>query len=334
MNTCIYCKKDFIQKYTLNRHLKKASKCNKLRNNEKIDKKEKKEETIKTCLYCDKILSTKQRLDSHLKICKKSQQIIFLKEEITRLKEIPIIITINNTDNSTNKSVINNNYSSLLDINPDSITDSFKKHYNTIVHFDQKQLANITVKHFLSGKEHPMYYITDRSRNKFMYTDEKNNEQEDTNASILRSLVYKGIKPIINKLYKEEKIKLNNNLKKSQRDDIASNIATAHDDIKELEESYKKANILKAGEDYISQLSKCLPSSIKDRIYRDSINISDVETDHDIELEKELRVIGDYTANELKGFKKLYKETGETRGPSSIIRHQKYLDQYIAFLKE
>ena len=127
---------------------------------------------------------------------------------------------------------------------------------------------------------------------------------------------------------------LNNNLKKSQRDDIASNIATAHDDIKELEESYKKANILKAGEDYISQLSKCLPSSIKDRIYRDSINVSDSETDHDIELEKELRVIGDYTANELKGFKKLYKETGETRGPSSIIRHQRYLDQYIAFLKE
>ena len=67
-----------------------------------------KKETVKTCLYCDKILSTKQRLDSHLKICKKSQQIIFLKEEITRLKEIPIIITINNTDNSTNKSIINN----------------------------------------------------------------------------------------------------------------------------------------------------------------------------------------------------------------------------------
>ena len=159
-------------------------------------------------------------------------------------------------------------------------------------------------------------------------------EQEDANASILRALVYKGIKPIITKLYKEEKINLHNRLKKAQRDDITSNITTAHEDIKELEESYKKANILKAGDDYISQLSRCLPSSIKDRIYRDSICISDDDTDTDIELEKELRVIGDYTVNELKPYKKITIETGIVNGPVSIIKNPKYLEEYMKFLRE
>jgi len=276
-----------------------------------------------------------------MKICKKTEQISTLKneiekikEEVNQLKEKPTTtININNTDNSVNKSIVNNNYTSLLDVTPETITELLKKHYNTI-HFDQKQLADITVKHFLSGKEQPMYYITDRSRNKFMYTDDKNNEQEDTNASILRALVYKGIKPIITKLYKEEKINLHNKLKKAQRDDITSSITTAHEDIKELEDSYKKANILKAGDDYISQLSKCLPSSIKDRIYRDSISISDDESDIDIELEKELRVIGDYTVNELKQYKKITIETGIVNGPVSIIKNPKYLEEYMKFLRE
>jgi hypothetical protein len=62
----------------------------------------------------------------------------------------------------------------------------------------------MTVKHLLSGKEQPMYYVADRSRNKFMYTDTENNEKEDANASILRSLVYRGIRPVIKNIYHKD----------------------------------------------------------------------------------------------------------------------------------
>ena len=340
MNSCKNCNKTFSQQSSLIRHVKTSKKCNNIITiREKIST---------TCELCNKTLSTKQRLDSHIKICKETNHINSLKQEVSQLKndliqlkEKPSTtnIIVNNTDNSTNKTITTHNYASLLDFSPESVTESFKKHYNSIEHLlksDQKQLANMTIEHFLSGKDQPMYYITDRSRNKFMYTDGDNNEKEDANAGLLRKLVYKGLKPIINNLYKQEIFLLNNELKKYQRKDDGALIASTRDDIKKLEESYEKTNILKESDDYISQLSKCLPSSIKDRIYRDNIDMDDDDEDlaFQLELQKEMRSIGQYSANELKDYKRQYKETGIVRGPKEFQNNQKHMKEFIAFLNE
>ena len=111
-----------------------------------------------------------------------------------------------------------------------------------------------------------------------------------------------------------------------------------HEDIKELEDAYKQINILKDGEDYISQLSKCLPSSVKDRLYQDHLQLEKTDLDSDIDLQEEIkkhtRMIGDYTVSELSKWKKLYNETGDATGPRELETDLVFRKQFIAFLKE
>ena len=341
-NTCEYCKKDFKLKGSLTRHIKTSKNCLKLRSEE--------DDISTVCTSCNKKLSSKQRLVTHMKICKETNnmndiktQVKQLAEEVIQLKEKPttIINNTNNTDNSI-KTVIHN-YSSILDYKTETITETFKKHYNSINHLlksDQKQLADMTVQHFLSGKDQPLYFVTDRSRNKFIYTDQENNEKEDANADLLRSLVYRGIKPIVKNIYHEEFKRLRSDLAEYQRRESSALVASTRDDLKELEEAYREMDIIKESDDYISHLSKCLPTSIRDRIYRDNLQMKQLQDHYDSEeefkqeLEREVRMIGDYSAVELQKFKDLYKKTGETRGPLSITKNPKYLPEYMAFLNE
>ena len=346
MHTCEYCKKEFNQKSSLNRHQKTVKSCIFIQKQKNVNIELR---SIK-CEYCQKKLSSNTKLKYHFSICKLknndtielTNQVKKLTNEVIQLKEKPTtIINNNNTDSSIK---IINNYSSLLDYKPENITESFKQHYNTIEHLlnsDQKKLADITVQHFLSGKEQPMYYVTDRSRHKFMYTDKEHNEKEDSNASILRSLVYRGVKPIIKNLYNDEFKRLRKKLSEYKRkdtdQDIDSIINTTYNELKELEEAYKQMDIIKENDDYICQLSKCLPTSIRDRIYNDNLERnSSYDSDEEFkqQLEHEVRMIGEYSVLELEHFKELYKKTGETRGPSSITNNKKYLKEYIAFLKE
>jgi len=352
MKVCNYCNSEFYDNSSLLRHQRNSKYCIKIQEEKEPNKKINKH--FYNCDYCKKELSSKSRLTYHLNICKQKKIVIInddnkivslqekvekLTKEVIQLKEKPTSNVINITDNSTN-SLINHNYSSLLDYKYETITETFKKHYSTIDHLlksDQKQLADMTVQHVLSGKEHPMYYVTDRSRNKFMYTDKENNEKEDANATILRSLVYRGIKPIIKNIYHEEFKRLRSELADHQRRDSAELIASSRADLKELEEAYEQMDIIKESDDYISQLSKCLPTSIRDRIYKDNLGITeDYDSDEEFkkQLEREVRMIGDYSAVELQKFKQLYKETGETRGPPSITKNPKYLKEYIQFLSE
>jgi hypothetical protein len=202
----------------------------------------------------------------------------------------------------------------------------------------QKTLADMTIKNCLLGPEQPIYICKDRSRHKFFYTDQENKEKEDPNAITLRTLVYNGVKPLIKKLYTEKYILLQNELARSRRKDDLSLITMSHEDIKELENAYKQINIIKDGDDYISQLSKCLPSSIKDRLHQDQLELEKADLDSDIELQEEIkkhtRMIGDYTASELSKWKKLYKETGEATGPRELETDLIFRKQFISFLKE
>lgn len=344
MPECQYCRSILVDKASLNNHQRRSKYCIKLR--EQTNPAVAVESSMFECEFCKKVLTSKHRLNTHIMVCKVKQKkekeetntIEQLRKEINQLKEKPstTTITVNNTDNSIKS--ITNHYSSLLDCTPESITETFKKHYHTIQHLlesDQKHLADITVQHLLSGKNQPMYYVTDRSRNKFMYTDQENNEKEDANANLLRKMVYKGLKPIVNNLYEKQLINLNNDLSKYLRRDDGNMIASIRDEIKDLEESFRKANILKEGDDYVSQLSKCLPTSIKDRLYHDSMGLEEDE-ESDVEfhqkLKREMRMIGGYTVNELRYFKQSYKENSEVYLPCEIRSDPKY-DEILAFIK-
>lgn len=332
MNVCNNCKKEYSNKYNLLRHNEKPCKV----------------KEIHKCIKCEKILSSKQRLLSHLDVCKEdnskkhpqnsiqqiNKKIEEMSDELEKLKNNPNTTTNNITITNTN------NYCGLLNyMTPEVVRESFKNfNINNLLSGSQKDLADMTIKNFLTGKDQPLYICKDRSRNKFVYTDDENKEKEDANAIILRTLVYNGIAPLLKKLYHEEYIKLHDELARCKRIDDRVLIEVSREDIKELDEAYKQFNILKDAEDFISHLSKCLPTSIKDRIYRDSLKDNVLENDResssDIEFNKQLEMIGDYTVSELKRFKDIFKNTGDVKGPKDLMLNKELTQRYIAFLKE
>ena len=317
------------------RHIRTTKKCIAIREEIRLQK---------SCTFCHKELSSKQRLDAHMKKCKyKNGQsltttIAQLQKEVETLKEslkVPTKITINQTNNNQT----NNNYGSILNLTQTALQESFKNYTlkDLLSTDNQKMLADMTIKKCLSGPDQPVYICKDRARHKFFYTDEENEEKEDPNAIVLRTLVYNGVKPILAKLYAEKIVSLNAELARSRRIDSSDMMINAHEDIKELKDAYAKINILKNSEDYIAQLSKCLPSSIKDRLYQDhldqlcELNGEDFDDALEREIQRQTRMIGDYTAAELGKWKKMYRETGKMCGPKGFDTDKEFQQQLLEF---
>lgn len=341
MPFCIYCKTDFHDKSTLNKHQRNSKYCIKIQLEQEPNKII--DQILFECDFCNKKLTSKVTLKSHLLICKiklkrekadktelseMKEKMQLMEKEVERLKENPITI-------------INNNYGSILNcLTQEAVQQTFKNYsLKDLKDTDnQKKLADMTIQNFLTGPEKPIYTCKDRSRNKFVFTDEENNETEDPNALILRTLIYKGVKPVIKELYAEQLVYLHNELARSLREDNATLISISHEDIKELKEAYKQINILKNGENYISQLSKCLPSSIKDRLIKDrqqeSLELYDSDEESERQIQLQIRKIGEYTADELLRWKKLYVETGVMKGPKEMWENPRYAKQFTDFLKE
>ena len=293
-NVCENCKKEYSNKYTLLRH-KKSQVC--------LDK-----VIIDNfnCNFCNKILSSKQRYLYHITICDKNPNPIKIEKKETKqeqkykelaneMKEIskkietlnnPIQnININNTLNQTN-----HNYGSILSLSKEVIKETFDKNYTLEDFFgSQKALADFTNKHFLRGKDNPLYLCTDKSRQKFVYTDEKQQETEDVNAEIMIKLMSKGFLKM-KQLYDEESTILQKRLKQFLENDDNTNIIETRGQIKILEDTYKQLlTIFKNGDKYRIQLSKILPSNIETRVMIDSrikLLSSEDEFDHEAELEK------------------------------------------------
>ena len=143
--------------------------------------------------------------------------------------------------------------------------------------------------------------------------------------------------PIFTKLYKKELKKLRDELARVERLDIDSVIQEARYDIKELEEAYRKHNIIKNGDEYISELSKILPTSLTDRIKKDQTYLL-IYDDKDVEddlakFNLQFRKIGGYTLSELEKYKDNYKKNKTVKGPTAIIDDTEYKEEFIKFLE-
>jgi len=353
MNFCDYCKNEFNNKSNLTKHQKTSKYCLKIQEQTKS----KPEKIIFSCEFCNKIISSKQMLNYHLKICKTKkkehkdemkemmEKVLQLTKEVERMKEKPSTTTTTNnitiTDNSNTQNNINNYGSILTSMTPEMIQETFKSFSikDLLDTERQRNLANLTIEKFLSGKDKALYFCKDRSRNKFVYTDEENSEKEDPNASVLRKLVYNGVSPLLKKMYQDRYVILYNELARCLRNDDLATILGSRDDIKELEEAYKEMNILKNGDEYISQLSKCLPASLKDRMFQDSLELERKSQESDQELElflkKQTRMIANYTIAELqRKYKDDYIKTGVLKGPIEIMSDPKSKSEYISFMNE
>jgi hypothetical protein len=116
---CNICKKKYSSYQSLWIHSKKFHNNESNKSQKKSDNGQKKSDNIKNynCRVCSKIYNNKQSRWAHEKICKvkteeinTKEEIIFLKEEINKLKNKPLgnKKIINNNNNNTNNGTINN----------------------------------------------------------------------------------------------------------------------------------------------------------------------------------------------------------------------------------
>ena len=224
---CQYCKKVFLNQYTLKNHQVTTKKCIIIQKGIPVGPK------IFQCGFCNKILSSKIRLDQHYSSCKTKQKKDLNQNE--ELNEVSMILrnekqelefrfqkTIEEKDllikelqeklekeklekekriNITNnknikKNITNNITNNILTIyevmKPEHVEDFFKKHYNldTLLQ-GVPGLAKFICDGFI--REKASYICTDRSRHKFMMKDDHGNTMEDTNCEQLVSLTAPGM---------------------------------------------------------------------------------------------------------------------------------------------
>lgn len=353
MHECIFCKSNFTSKSSLNRHHRTNKSC--LNIQEKQNKPTMKQ--LFECEFCNKELTSKNLLKYHLEICKSkrvsSEQMIEVLDEVKELKkQLESVrkelenpknvknITINNTTNNLTNT---NNYTSIISyMTKEVVQETFEKHFTIkeLLLGSQKTLADFTMKNFLSGEGRPLYLCKDRARNKFFFTDKEQNEVEDMNATILIKMVYNGLGPVISRLYHEEYVRLHDDLAKYKRKEDKALIDYTRDEIRALDDAYEQMNIIKDGDGYRNQLSKILPSSVRDRENTDTLLLSVDEIDGDQEekaFKKKIRMIGDYTISELYSCKEHYKQKGEIRGPFDLVGphcNAKDKMEFLAFIKE
>ena len=377
MDTLFTCKctKNFSNKYNLKRH-QKSNIC-------MVEK-----ETIFKCKVCLKILSTKQYLQQHLLKCeskakklveknkeanekqhykKLEEKLDDMSRQIETLKtNPPTTITINSSnvnDHSTKIQANNNtsthNYGSILSITKDMIKDVFKKNYTLKdLAGSQKALANFTTRNIINNSDmnNPVYLCKDKTRQKFVFTDEEQNEVEDIGASMLIKLVSKGLDHT-NDIYKKEAEKLTRKIERLEQTDTDNDnysvIVEIRDQLNLLRDNHEETiNIMKDGDRYRAQLAKMLPTSLTDRMIVDKKLkelSSETESDDDEEvilkkvvIDKEMPYelhdktalhIGGMTYGKLILYKKHYQKTGEVKIPERFIQNKKLVDKFYEYIE-
>ena len=377
MNICSSCNKEFLNKYNLKRH-QDANICTVIRQH----KQKQKEEIIFECIHCKNVLCSKQRLSNHTEKCKKNTDKLQpavdtkykeLEEKITEMtKEIDTLktkpnITINNSK------IQNNNYGSILSLTKDMVRETFEKNYTSKdLSGSQKALANFTTKNILNGPDtaKPLLYLCkDKTRQKFVFTDDEHIEHEDVNASVLIKIVSKGFHHI-KKVYKKETEALQKRIDRLVRIDDATNLIDAREHMKVLKRNFEDVmNLLENADGYRLQLTKVLPSSTEDRLIIDAklrefdSTESDSDSDSESEDEKEddkedkdeeedkrrvevlctrdqpyplydktIRHIGGLSYGSLRRYKNYFLETGNIKVPERFVGNEILVKRFTDFL--
>jgi len=378
MNICSSCNKEFLNKYNLKRH-QDANICTLIRQ----QKQKQKEEIIFECIHCKKVLCSKQRLSTHTEKCKKNtdklQPVVDVKykeleEKITEMtKEIDTLKTKPNITINNSTKIQNNNYGSILSLTKDMVRETFEKNYTSKdLSGSQKALANFTTKNILNGADtaKPLLYLCkDKTRQKFVFTDDEHIEHEDVNASVLIKIVSKGFHHI-KKVYKKETDALQKRIDRLVRFDDATNLIDAREHMKVLKRNFEDVmNLLENADGYRLQLTKVLPSSAEDRLIIDAKlrefdsteSDSDSEDDTEKETEKDeedkeeeedkrrvevlctrdqpyplydktIRHIGGLSYGSLRRYKNYFLETGNIKVPERFVGNEALVKRFTDFL--
>lgn len=333
MHTCEYCKSEFDRKSTLNKHYTTSKYCL------EIQKKQGKN-TIADCFeceYCKKTFTIKGNMKTHSKNCKKKpiekeDEKGTDKERIR--EEIPTTINININSNNTS---INSNVSFVSHMSVDRIKEAFRD-FDTkkLLNMTQSQLADMIYERLLLAYDQaPSYICKDRSRNKFYYMNDDNIEVEDPNAIMHRKLVSNGMEPINEDLYWSERTRIERDLADAIRREDTNKCKSYYADIKELENAYQKMDIIKDGNEYVSQLSKILPSSYDEQ---DSVKLvnhrSQTQNSYKVRWYRmKIKKIGRYTIDELWPNRDIYKNTKTKKIPNEFALSEKIMNEYNFFLR-
>lgn len=215
---CCYCKKNFLNKFTLSTHQKTTKYCIKLQNIE-----------IETnnfeCNFCKKILYTKQNLSSHLISCneKKIQDRVkeqlekqekfykeqlekqekFYKEQLEK-KEKQNNYLLSKLEKLANKAIerpttTNNTINNKIELHTfpsqKEIDRKIESQFNDKYLWDgMKGVAQFVYDHIINLEDGSIAYACfDTSRQVFKYKDEKGNEIKDPKANKLKKMIKPGL---------------------------------------------------------------------------------------------------------------------------------------------
>jgi len=219
---CMYCNKEFFNKYTLQNHINTAKYCIKLRDN--FDKNIK--EYI--CEYCNKNFTSQQNLDNHISKCNNKKE----SDKEDRIKELKERIFILENKLKQQEEFYENKlkeqqifYENKISILQDKIENlaitaikrptvqNTQQRYNTIINnltpitedHLKEQAQYLTIDHIKNGVDGYVKYAleyplkdkivcTDFSRRKIKYKDEEGNIIEDPEMLNLTQKLFQAIK--------------------------------------------------------------------------------------------------------------------------------------------
>ena len=299
IHKCNYCKRDFADKTALNRHHKSAKFCIDIRNKQGI---EVQLNTVK-CQNCSKDFTMKISLERHSLICKKEKATPLPKNDVVSVS-LDTYLTVSR------------------------IQEIFR-HY-TLSEYESLTPTRITemVLTLLNGSNKPIYYCSDRARQRFFYID-SSGEVEDKQGLQLRTLIYNGVTPIFDTIHCNRLLDIEINIARYKRmgRDGDSLLASWRDDLKRLIDHQNTIDILKNSRDYLSAMSKQLPS----KPFENTSTVQPIVLPTNSRLRMLLHEIDGYKLAELFNYRGIYIVTQKAYGPTKTFHEDNY-DEYNFFL--
>lgn len=240
MYKCSFCKKDFHDKTTLNRHKKSAKFCIDIQRENGITT----NADVFNCVDCGKVFTLKRVLTKHISTCKKIKCIDQEKEK--EYKQESTILS---------NSVLLEDY-----LNAEYIKNIFRGcTLEEYLAFTPASVIDRIIP-LLNGEKQSIYYCSDRSRQRFFYVENSENI-EDIQAIKLRTLIYNGMYCVFSIIHSNRLIYIESQICKCKRmkEDGDSLLKSWRTDRDILLEQFEKLNILKNSKDYLTALSKKLP---------------------------------------------------------------------------